>query len=111
MKQGWTYEEDEYCCESFIKKYIIDKEYFPFQIFVYNIKLKLKNLSEETIRMKISNIVYIANQLKIKHTCDISLLQNFSKQNLIAFASLLNQKNIKIDRNLVAQLIKGRFIQ
>lgn len=109
MNYRWRYAEDDYCCKKFVETYIVGKQDFPYQTLAYNIKLKFDNLTEETITIKISNIVYIANCLKIKHTCTISPLCNFSKQSLITFVQQLIAKNIYVDKSLVSQLIKERF--
>ena len=109
LKTLWRDLDDEYCCEQFVKKYIIDKDFMDSSTFVYNLSLKLKNLSQESIKMKISNIIYIVNYLKIEHTCNIMPLTNFSKQNIVALVQILLKNNIRVDRELVKNLICERY--
>ena len=104
----WSYNEDKYCCDEFVRKYIIEKDYTSSSIFAYNLSLKLKGLDEGSIKMKISNIVYITNFLKINHTCDIAPLCNYSDQNIIALGESLRENNIPFDRELVRKIIQQK---
>lgn len=105
MKNIWSEADDKYCCDEFVRKYIIEKDFTSGSILVHNLALKLRDLDEGSIRMKISNIVYIVNFLKIKHTCDITPLSNFSDQNLIVMIKSFMEKKILFDRGLVEKLV------
>ena len=104
----WLYDEDKYCCDEFVRKYIIERDYSSASIFVHNLSLKLKNLDAGSIKMKISNIVYMVNFLKIKHTCDIAPLSNFSDQNIIALIESLKEKGIPFDKDLVIKMVHDK---
>ena len=109
MKKTWSIYEDEYCCTQFVEKYIINRDFMDSSTFVYNLALKLKNLDTGTIKMKVSNIVYIVNFLKIKHTCDLAPLSNFSTQNLELLGKTLVKYNIDIDKQLLIKLIQSKY--
>lgn len=47
---------------------------------VSKIKNRCPLLNEGSIRMKISNTVYICEELGIKHNCNIASLSNYSQQ-------------------------------
>ena len=61
--------------------------------------------------MKISNIVYIVDSLKISHTCNCKPLSNFSEQNLIALANSLKKQKIDVDRTLLVNLIQKKLMR
>ena len=109
MGMGYTIKEEECCCDEFIKQYIIHKGVMPSSILAYNLSLKLKK-EIGTIKMKISNIVYIINRLKIQHTCDAAELSHFSEQNFKILCQLLLKKyHIPLDKELVKKLIAEKL--
>lgn len=79
----WTDEECEIVCSIFKEEFV--DSYNSIGTVVSKIKNRCTLLNEGSIRMKISNTVYICNELGIKHNCNIASLSNYSQQHREAF--------------------------
>jgi len=101
MKIEWSFNEDFICCEEYVKKYLINKDYDDSSILVYNLNLKLKNKIEPvSISKKLKNIKHILIQMRIVDQSNIKPLNHFSKQNLDALCKVLKKYNIPFDIDL-----------
>lgn len=106
MKVEWSENDDLVCCEEYVKKYLVYKDYNDVQTLVYNLNLKLKRKIEEiSIYKKLRNIKRLLLQLKIIDHSDLRPLNHFSEQNLIALCKVLQKYEIPF--NIDLEKVKG----
>ena len=111
MEINWSYNEDFACCEEYVKKYLINKDYDDSNILAYNLNLKFKNKIEAiSISRKLSNIKHLLLQMNINHNNNIKPLNHFSEQNLVALCKVLKKYNIPFDIDLekLKKLLESR---
>lgn len=89
----WTLEFETKICEAVINTYVIAKS----KQSISNFLLVLNNDSEITegsIRMKISNIKAILKELEVDNTIPGGILSNYSKQNKNIVEKILDEKGL-----------------
>lgn len=79
----WTDQECEIVCRVFKDEFVNSNN--SIEAAIKKIKTLCPVLVEGSIRMKISNTVYMCDELGIKHNCMISTLSNYSQQHRKAF--------------------------
>lgn len=85
----WTNEDCEIVCSIF-KKEFVDTYNNSVQDVITKIKNKCPLLNVGSIRMKISNTVYLCDEFGIEHNCSIAVLSNYSQQHLDAFQKVFD---------------------
>ena len=83
----WTYHEDELCCREYFKTYVAEKRSLPLRDFVCHLALKLPNIPENSLRMKVQNIKQLSIEAGIEDSLQSKPLSNCSLQNRRAFSA------------------------
>ena len=73
------------CCEEFFKTYVVDKSSKDIGSFLNELGKKVPAVSLGSLRMKIQNIKYLAEQDRLNDTCVIAPLSKYSSQCEAAF--------------------------
>ena len=93
-KHRWSFEEDRYCCEKYIERYVVSNSDLSASDFVRELSSKLMEIKPTSLRMKVQNIKQILIEKQISDSLKISPSANYSKQNLVAMDSILKQYNL-----------------
>lgn len=91
-KHFWSMDEDLYCCEECIKTYVIEKSDIGASKFLQRLKRVFPDIAESSLKMKLQNIKQLFIEHKIFNTLQLSPLQNYSRQNKIAFQQALKKE-------------------
>ena len=82
----WTDQECETVCKVFRDEFINSNN--SIQTAVTKIKAMCPQLPTSSIKMKISNTIYICDEVGIKHNCHGSGLEHYSPQHRKAFKTV-----------------------
>ena len=93
-KHRWSFEEDRYCCEKYIKRYVVSNSDLSASDFVRELSSILMEIKPTSLRMKVQNIKQILIEKQISDSLKISPSANYSKQNLVALERVLKQYNL-----------------
>lgn len=89
----WTLEFETKICEAVINTYVIAKS----KQSISNFLLVLNNdseISEGSIRMKISNIKAVLKEFEVDNTIPGGILSNYSQQNKNIVKKILDEKGL-----------------
>lgn len=90
----WTLEEDTICCRRFLECYVLQKSNMDTAQFLQMLSKEVPDVSEGSLRMKIQNIKYLAEQAGLKNTCTIKWLSQYSMQCAKAFRQVMQELNV-----------------
>ena len=93
-KHEWTFQEDRLCCKRYVEEYVIQKADTRLSEFVEKLSRELVSIKPTSLRMKVQNIKAIMLELRIADSFRYKESSNYSKQNLEAMKSVLNEMNI-----------------
>ncbi len=89
----WTWEEDLICARQYVKFIVSRDPQKSEQEMIYNLSLRLKEISIHSIKMKISNLKAISEQFKFNDGVNVSSLSQYSRQSLRAYAQAIEEFN------------------
>ena len=92
MSHRWTYFEDELCCKEYFNTYVVEKFPMPLSVFAGRLSLKLPDVPESSLRMKVQNIKQLSLNAGIKDSLLAKPLPNFSQQCKDAFADVFGEQ-------------------
>jgi len=108
LKHNWTFDEDYVCCSAYLHYIYGEKENQNVNYLIYNLTLKLPNLSKGSIRMKLQNIKQICMKYNIVGDhMDIAPLSNYSEQCVIAFTKAFKDYVAELEKKLNKPIIEG----
>ena len=87
----WTYLENEICCRRYLQIYVVEHSDLSCSDFVRQLKKELPHLKETSLRRKISNIKYLANEARLSDSMQCMPSANYSADNKKAFNALLRE--------------------
>lgn len=90
-KHRWTIAEDEYCCKKYVEEYVIKRSSMDMSSFVRLLNKALPEIKEGSIKMKITNIKQILQDMGIEDTLVAKPLKNYSQQNKRAMQKVLQE--------------------
>lgn len=90
----WTLEEDTICCRRFLECYVLQKSNMDTVQFLQMLSKEVPDVSEGSLRMKIQNVKYLAEQAGLKNTSTIKWLSQYSLQCAKAFRQAMRELNI-----------------
>ena len=96
-RHEWTYGEDFICCVIFIQTYIVNNRFLSLKCLAKESMPFLPKIPECSIKNKFRNILFIANERKITHSCTDSILKHKSDGNNSAFVDAYNCLITKIN--------------
>lgn len=91
----WTLEEDAICCRRFLECYVLQKSNMDTVRFLQMLSKEVPDVSEGSLRMKIQNVKYLAEQAGLKNTSTIKWLSQYSLQCAKAFRQAMRELNIR----------------
>lgn len=92
-KHVWTWEEDLICARQYVKFILSTDAQKSEQEMIYNLSLRLKNISLSSIKMKISNLKAISEKCKWNDGVGVSPLSQYSEQSLRAYYTAIKEAN------------------
>lgn len=93
MRISWTVEQEYKVCDIAIKQFVIEKSSLSFDDY-YSI-VSMLPMTKNSIKMRLSNIRAILEELRVEHTIPVGTLVNYSKRNKEIIIDLLNKYNVK----------------
>lgn len=94
-KHVWTPEEDYICCENYLLYFLRNDYMLDFEDVVYNILLKIPQISKVSLVRKLRNIKALCNKYKIKDYSGLLPLIHYSEQNEIVFKRTILRSDIQ----------------
>lgn len=85
QKHTWTFEEDLYCCETCIQRFVVERSTMTIPELLTELSIHCPDISVRSLRMKISNIKQLLEENELENTLPIKPLGNYSQQNKRAF--------------------------
>ena len=91
----WTMEEDLICCKQFLEYYVVKKSNIEIIQFLKMLSVKVPDVSEGSLRMKIQNIKYLSVSAGFSDSAAIKWLSQYSVQCEKAFKQAVKELNLK----------------